>query len=200
MQSWQSYGNQQYPPYAYQPAVAVPQYASFWRRLVALILDDIIAGLGAVILLVILDAITGLHLYERDASGDNFSISFGGWPYALLITAYFVLLNGRGATLGKKALGLRVTEREGGAPGLAKGGIRGIIPALGLALDPLLSLAADIANDIGGWDAAFATGASAIGIILGYAVFQMVDGLSMIGDEHKQTIHDKMAGTYVIRG
>ena len=205
MQPWQPPQSHGYPPgygYGYPYAMAVPQYAyaSFWRRLVSLILDSILVGIGAISLIGILWAVTGIELFDVNTGDGQFSFTANNWPYALLITAYYVILNGRGATLGKMALGIRVTDREGGAPGLKRGLLRGIIPAVGVTLDPIRRLATDLADEIGGWDAALTTGAAGISILLGYSLFQIVDGLSMIGDDHKQSIHDKMGGTYVIRG
>ena len=205
MQPWQPPQSQGYPPgygYGYPYAMAVPQYsyASFWRRLFALILDSILIGIAAISIIAILWAVTGVELFEINTSDDSFSLTASNWPVALLTIAYYVIMNGRGATLGKMALGIRVTDREGGVPGLTRGALRSIIPAVGLALDPILSLATRIADEVGGWDAALTTGAVGISIVLGYAIFQLVDGLSMLGHDHKQTIHDIMGGTYVIRG
>ena len=203
MQPWQPHQSSGYPPsYGYPFASPMPRYAyaSFWRRLIALILDSILTAIAAFSLIAVLWAMTGIALFDIDTEDSGFSFTAGNWPVSLLITAYFVILNGRGATLGKMALGIRVTNREGDVPGLAKGALREIIPAIGLALDPILSLATRIAEEIGGWDAAFTTGAAGIGIVLGYGLLEIVDGLSMIGDDYKQTLHDKMGGTYVIRG
>jgi uncharacterized RDD family membrane protein YckC len=208
MQPWQPDESYRYPPYGapipgygWQYVLPTPRfaYASFWRRFFALILDSILVGIAAVSLIAILWGVTGIELFDIDTTGDSFSLSASNWPIAILTTAYFVYLNGRGATIGKKALGIIVTGREGKAPGLKRGILRGIIPAVGSALDPILSLVTDIANEIGGWDAALTTGLVGLSILLGYSLFQIVDGLSMLGDDHRQTIHDKMGGTYVIR-
>jgi uncharacterized RDD family membrane protein YckC len=59
--------------------------------------------------------------------------------FLMVMLLYFVLLEGlAGATLGKRALGLRVEKAEGGTPGLAKGLLRNLLrvidglPALGI--------------------------------------------------------------------
>ena len=208
MQPWQPDESYRYPPYGapvpgygWQYVLPTPRYAyaSFWRRFFALMLDSILVGIAAISVIAILWAVTGIELFDVNSGRNSFSISAENWPIAILTTAYFVYLNGRGATVGKMALGIIVTDREGKAPGLRRGILRGIIPAVGSALDPILSLVTRIANEIGGWDAALTTGLIGISIVLGYSLFQIVDGLSMLGDDYRQTIHDKMGGTYVIR-
>lgn len=203
MQPWQPQGWPGYPPghgFPFAPPKPLYAYASFWRRFFALILDSIIVAVVGFSSVAILWSVTGIELFDLNTSDSSFSLSASNWPIALLSTAYYVIMNGRGATLGKMALGIRVTDREGGVPGLGRGALRGIIPAIGAALDLILSLAMELADRLAGIDAALTTGLAGIGIIFGYSLFQIVDGLSMLGDEHRQTIHDKMGGTYVIRG
>lgn len=202
MQPWQPRHWPGYPPgYGYTlPPKPQYAYASFWRRLTALILDSVIVTIGAFSIVAILWAVTGIELFDIDTGDSSFSLTADNWPIAILSTAYYVIMNGRGATLGKMALGIRVTDREGGVPGLARGALRGVIPAVGAALEPILSLAMELADRLAGIDAALTTGLVGLSIILGYGLFQIVDGLSMVWDDHKQTIHDKMGGTYVIRG
>ncbi len=103
-------------------AIGARRYAGFWIRFVARMLDGII--LGVVALIVIIPAIFLLHIpFPIMAAGDdpaNFlpgllrfegmvaPISFGIF---LLYEVYF--LTSRGATIGKLALGLKVIRSDG---------------------------------------------------------------------------------------
>src|SRR3990172_371895 len=75
-------------------------HASFWRRLGALTLDEMIlvpaAGIPAVYLAVIV-------------AGELYYTLF---PWIAFVTggAYFIVGNGKGGTFGKRALGLRVRD------------------------------------------------------------------------------------------
>lgn len=71
--------------------------AGFWRRFAAILIDDILLG---VVFLILVAALKGV--------GDAIGI--------LIAIGYFVYLEGgpRGQTLGKRALGIRVIDFDGG--------------------------------------------------------------------------------------
>ena len=96
---------------------------------------------------------------------------------------YTATLNGQGGTVGKRALGLRVVDQRGNVPGFAKGAIRAILP-----------LSAAISNLLLG------PGFFSALVFFFFTGVQLFDGLWMLVDERSQTLHDKMAGTYVVRG
>ena len=94
-------------------AVALVDYAGFWIRFAAWIIDTVIVWLGIV-------ALSALSLF-----GGFYTASF---PVLLLGPLYFVLLTGlRGQTLGKMAVGIRVVGRDGQAPGLGYAALREIV-------------------------------------------------------------------------
>jgi uncharacterized RDD family membrane protein YckC len=107
---------------------------------------------------------------------------FGVTPTAQIVVwvcafAYHAVLDGRGGTLGKCLLGIEVVNEAGEAPGLAAGVVRNLIP-VGLG---------GLSNLIG-----------PAGRMLFWVV--VVDGLSMLRHSARQTLHDRMAGTYVVEG
>ena len=101
------------------------QYAGFWLRFGAILVDGVILGVVGVILLFVLT--------DTTAALFNFVIGF----------AYYVLGNGWGGTPGKRLLGLRVVNNDGDEPGLAAGLVRylvTLISALALFLGYLWML------------------------------------------------------------
>ena len=147
------------PPYAGPAPAIATGYASFWQRLLALILDGIIVSIPANIFAASLGAsiaITGGGFHYR-SGGSGLQTLFFILYEALLITYW------NGQTIGKKAVGIRVVAR-GGQP----------VP-LGMAFVRCLMKVV-----------------SGMVLCLGY--------LWMLWDPNKQTWHDKVADTYVVRG
>lgn len=104
---------EQYPPGQSAPGMrpAAAGYASFWRRLLAVILDGIIVSIPANIFAATLGAsiaITGGGVHYRSGGSGLQTIFF--IAYEALLIAYW-----NGQTIGKKAAGVRVVAR-GGAP------------------------------------------------------------------------------------
>ncbi|HUI08886.1 MAG TPA: RDD family protein [Bacteroidota bacterium] len=110
------------------------QYAGFWMRFIASIIDGVLLGIVNIIILVPFLGLVGLTAAARasdvDVEGDG-----GGLMIALLSTyfismiavviagwLYFALMesSARGATLGKMALGLRVTTLAGDRVGFGR--------------------------------------------------------------------------------
>lgn len=124
----QQYQPQQYPPQQYggpqyAPAPPAWQFGGFWVRFVAYFLDGLIIGIPMWIIIGIFaggmlagfgDASTEEEQLAAAAAvgGTIFLISLvaivGVWLYEALMTS-----SERGATLGKRALGLRVVKSDG---------------------------------------------------------------------------------------
>jgi uncharacterized RDD family membrane protein YckC len=125
----------------------VTVYGTFWERFGAALLDGIILAVPNFI----------LQYMIGDTGGSLVSI-FLGWLY------FAILESGEGqATLGKKALGLKVTDLNGGRISFGQ--------ATGRFFGKYLSM---------------------LILFIGY--------LMMLWDDRKQTLHDKMAGTLVVKG
>jgi uncharacterized RDD family membrane protein YckC len=109
------------------PAVT---YAGFWKRFLAYIIDGFILGIVYMVLFIPFflllgagEAMTSQGAFDRQdsASSGIFAAMVGGYfLIALLIVTvagwlYFALMesSSRGATLGKMALGIRVTDLSG---------------------------------------------------------------------------------------
>ena len=108
-------------------------YAGFWRRFAAYIIDAIVVTVGLGILLVVLHLL-GLPLFENIESstqveGMSAAAEVTAQPTALAIIIaivgewlYFAGLESspRQATVGKMALGIRVTDLDGGRIGFGR--------------------------------------------------------------------------------
>jgi uncharacterized RDD family membrane protein YckC len=100
----------QAPPGSYSSGPSGPR-AGFWRRFGAALLDGLILAIPSIILVLILGRTAGQALQT------------------LLSLAYFTYFEGgpTGATLGKRALGIRVYDlRQGGPIGYGRGFVRWI--------------------------------------------------------------------------
>jgi len=84
------------------------EYCGIGRRFGALVIDSVVLG----IIYGIFVAMAG----NADASGSSVSVSLTGLPaflYFVVVVFYYVILESRGATLGKAALGMRVAKLDG---------------------------------------------------------------------------------------
>jgi uncharacterized RDD family membrane protein YckC len=112
----------------YAAVVAAPRvdYAGFWLRLLAFIIDNAILGLGFVLVLIPLIFLTGLHKLLEDFHPDEDMSNVGivmlvgilllAATISLILTwLYHAFMESSDwqATLGKKALGLVVTDMAG---------------------------------------------------------------------------------------
>jgi uncharacterized RDD family membrane protein YckC len=100
----------QAPPGSYSSGPSGPR-AGFWQRFAAAILDGLILAIPSIILVLVLGRAAGQALQT------------------LLSLAYFTYFEGgpTGATLGKRALGIRVYDlRQGGPIGYGRGFVRWI--------------------------------------------------------------------------
>jgi len=138
-------------------------YASFWRRVGAAFVDGCIVALPLAALTWSLDDQLGSVISTLA------TIAYQG---AFLVT--------RGATPGRRLLGIRVIDATGANPDLSKALIRQIFSILGLVLVIFT-------------DHPF----NPIGFVL--IVVSLADVLWMLRDERYQTLHDRLAGTFVVR-
>ncbi|HWC23233.1 MAG TPA: RDD family protein [Flexivirga sp.] len=198
--------SQQYPggpqsPYAHQQAYAPRQVkttpdgeptASWWRRLFAYIVDNILLSVVAVAI-----SWTWLHPWVTtittwyddllEAARDGRSqppipdaVYNVPWQFPLIaLLLYLVyeiaLVAWRGQTLGHMLLGVRVR----GAGSTAKPDLRAVV---------IRSLVKGVSNIT-----SFVPFVASLG-----SVFSLVDGLVPLGDQSAQSLHDKAAKTYVV--
>jgi uncharacterized RDD family membrane protein YckC len=115
------------PPGAVPMAFApVFPYAGFWLRAVAYLIDALIVGVVAVPIIVVLAVLTGASAAIQALSHDNAEQAMAGVSFALFLSVliivmlggiwlYYALMESSSwqGTLGKKALGLIVTDLNG---------------------------------------------------------------------------------------
>jgi uncharacterized RDD family membrane protein YckC len=147
-------------------------YASFWRRTAAFLIDSVLVRLASGALGA---AIGGLVLADIPL----FEVS-----YAIGFIAF-------GATPAMHMLEVRVIDAEGKDPGWRRSAIRFIIPALSLFPWYVFLLWPDWLFD------------AQISLVIVFAIcstaIAILDPLWMVWDTDKQTLHDKLASTWVIR-
>jgi uncharacterized RDD family membrane protein YckC len=151
----------------------------FWARILALLLDEVI--LGAVLAIPGIAASHFLSTHALDALLIGTAVAF----------PYFAMLNsrvGKGQTLGKKALGIRVTDRNGELIPLSRSGVRAAV-----FLVPFIFGSTSL-HCRGGlcwlW----------IGLAAALAGCEFATiYLYMFNRRTRQTLHDLVAGTFVIQ-
>lgn len=170
------------PPPLLPPEVpTAPDFrkAGFWRRVGAFFIDSVILGIVGWI----------LGFFFADAF-----IRMGGWERLIgfgIAALYVVPLNsrlGRGQTVGKRALGIRVVSKSGLPLGLARSSVRSLVLML-----PYFLNGAPIAMAVVNFDG---------GILFTEVVFGL--GLSILyliafNARTRQSLHDLVAGSYVVR-
>jgi uncharacterized RDD family membrane protein YckC len=93
------------------PAVVIRHYAGFWRRFAALFLDGVILGCGSLAVAVVvgvLATVSGADFATGAAAGYYLTYIAGSWLYFALQESSSLQ-----ATIGKRALGIFVTDTEG---------------------------------------------------------------------------------------
>ena len=107
------------------------QYAGFWRRFVAAIIDailgSILAGIACVLMALIVFAAgrAAGAPEERVMAATYIAVMTVGIPFYYLYHAVFES-SARGATPGKMALGIAVTDTEGGRIGFGRAFARNV--------------------------------------------------------------------------
>lgn len=164
-------GYGQYPQAPHQGGPSGPR-AGFWQRVGAYILDVLITGIPTAVIFGLLGGFDDLgddpNQFRAFGSGEDFLFTLLGLAVTM---AYFTLLEGSssGQTIGKKALSIRVIGQETGQP---------------------------IGNGR-------ALGRNAVRTLPGYLpviglFWGLLDGLWMLWDKEKQTLHDKASKTVVV--
>jgi uncharacterized RDD family membrane protein YckC len=150
--------------------------ASWWQRLLGIIIDLVILGIPkAIVTGAVVGSTAGNNVFAVDWAVDATII---GIVFAVIDLTYFGLLNGgdKGQTVGQMALGITVRdEANGGAIGPQRAGLRILVlyPGILLAWVPILGSLAGL--------------------------YSIVAGLSPLWDRRRQGFHDKVAHTDVIR-
>jgi uncharacterized RDD family membrane protein YckC len=175
------------------------EYASLRRRRWALTFDGVLTLIGGVILLILLDRLAGIRLFVWEPYSATPRISFSAWPMALVSLAYAIPMVATGGTIGKRMLGLRVTNERGEEPGFQRSILRVSILAVSQLFGPLVIGLIDLIHrGDPDFQKAVAIGIVIIGITIGASLIELLGCVSANWDDHKQALHDKIAGTYVI--
>jgi len=205
------------PPQLFADAYAGPttqdgqRLSGWWWRVLAYLIDSVTLSVVANILSLPAQASMRADFrtlgdaYQRrlDANPDNPQV---GWlvdqfvnvlhdhalalylPSLVVVALYHcVMLRWKGATLGKLATGLRVRTRE--APGRLPWSAIAIRVAVQFVIPSLLLVVGFATGSIG----------PLLGLYLLVMAFQLLDGLWPLWDKQRQAIHDKAAGTVVVR-
>ena len=102
------------------------EYAGFWLRFVAIIIDGIIIGIAQTILISPILGLAGISIFKFSTNSLSDVETIGAigalvgiFTLAVLVSTvakwlYFALMESyRGATIGKMAMGIKVTDMEG---------------------------------------------------------------------------------------
>jgi uncharacterized RDD family membrane protein YckC len=175
--------NEQPPvtPDAIPPSLppAAPQIAGFWRRVLALFIDSLVLGA--------LGAILGFFLFD-------WFVSLGGWGrlvgFCIALT-YFGLLNsriGNGQTIGKRIARTRVVSRDGRPIALGRSILRYLVLGVPFFLNNALIPQRFLFSWVGNLFSILVFGCG--GAIIYLIVFNR---------RTRQSLHDLVAGTFVVR-
>jgi uncharacterized RDD family membrane protein YckC len=153
--------------------------ADFWYRVAATLIDVVVLLVPLLVILFILVAlgVTSGLLTGTGDDGFQARASFGGGIVGILVhAAYTIPLIARGQTVGMMVMKTHAISEGGGEPpGPATSAVRWLVPYGAtqiLSLIPLLGF---------------------IGLV------NLLDVLWMLWDPKKQTLHDKVARTLVVR-
>lgn len=156
-------------PNAIQPAR--PNYAGFWIRVGAGLIDGLVLlPVYVIVAILILGSADGEFTSDDPTQLFRFGARAVAWSLVLVAIRYlylFVMIGKWNATVGKFATGLRVRRPDGSPAGWREAALR-----------PLLEALLTIAN---------------LGIV------SLLDVLWMLWDAQKQTLHDKIASTIVVK-
>lgn len=155
------------------------EISGFWRRTVSFVVDIVILG--------VLGMLLGMLLSQQ-------LVALGAWGRAVgfvIAALYFGLLNSRisnGQTVGKRLLGIQVVDRNGQCIGFGKSLARYSIMGI-----PFFLNGAQISVDVmhGAWSFLLTALIFGLGLSLIY--------LFVFNRNTRQSLHDLLVGTYVIR-
>ena len=100
-------------------------YAGFWRRLGAMLVDSILLSIGAGLVLLALQSVIHVAGRASGASAERAELAAMLVPTLVILPLYLVYFaafesSGSGATPGKRALGIAVTDVQGGRLGFGQ--------------------------------------------------------------------------------
>ena len=158
-------------------------YGGFWVRVGANVIDG-------VVLLIVLSILVGmLRIAFPDASSEVEYSAFSGSLLIKVVYAAFLHASSWQATIGKKALGMKVVDYSGERISFGRGVGREIVLFL-----PMLILA------IGAVMGIDAPASHIVTFIVLFVVFLPVIGVMMVGwTKRKQGLHDRIVETLVVR-
>ncbi len=110
------------PPSALRASVQV-EYASFFRRLAAFLVDELAKAFVYLSIVLVVAMFGGLP--ESASSGEIDPVAL--LPRLLLSVGYDWIFWSQGWTPGTNALGIRIVRPDGSAPGPVRGGIRALV-------------------------------------------------------------------------
>lgn len=193
----------QLPPFGY-PGVPMNQAAvakaGFWQRFGATLIDGIILGIVGGVLGGVIGAVIGSS--GGTVTGTNsLIISILG---SLISAAYQVLLVAQGQTLGDKALKIRIITENGERPGIGLSLARYAAPfIIGLIGSFVIGTASSSFSTVGpsGTFTSQQVGSYLTTLLLGLLIELVVyfGYVWMVWDANKQTLFDKLAGTFVVK-
>lgn len=144
---------------------ALEDYAGFWKRFAAWIIDYLILLVPSWVIYAktgVIDAfmqyitqVRGGATPEAAAAALKSVVLVPGMIVIAIGFAYYVLLEGSKlqATLGKLALGIRVTDARGQAPGFARSAIRNAVRLLNAVPLPFIGLIPFVSYIVTAWTA-----------------------------------------------
>jgi uncharacterized RDD family membrane protein YckC len=158
-------------PYVLPDGRPLPPLARWWQRLLAWLLDAAILGLLTGLVLALTNqlylsgSLDGLSAEREPALAVAAALA-----YVLVVPLYFVVFHGgaRGATPGKRVVGIRVCDKDTGAPiGVGRAYLRAVV-----------------------------TGA--LWLLLSSLILPVLDHLWPLWDPHRQAWHDKVVNSVVL--
>ena len=145
------------------------EYASWWRRFIALLIDGVITTIAVMLLFFVVGIVLGVGASARagrPAAQESLSLLFL-IGYFVIPALYFIAGNGIGGTVGKSMMGIRVRRSDSDESiGLVRAFLRYIVP---------------------------------IGLAALFLVPYLLDMLWPLWDSKNQSLHDKVAGSIVVR-
>jgi uncharacterized RDD family membrane protein YckC len=109
----------QAPPMSPSPH---PTYAGFWKRFAAVIIDETIVGIATLIIFIPMILMVGFSAFTRDEFEPSVEMLIGllgAYMIFILVAVtgkwlYYAMMESmKGATIGKMALGIKVTDLNG---------------------------------------------------------------------------------------
>lgn len=146
--------------------------AGLWVRYWASIIDNVILSIPAILVILLLSLFAGLPVSSPESSRDFLNAHpFLAWPVLVLFLVYPIYFIVKyGATIGKQAYGLRVVDNTTRQNVSAQKAATREIVKLGIFLIPLFG-----------------------------SLLQVINGLMIAFSKEKLGIHDRVAGTRVVK-